>query len=407
MIHRFLGAQWLAVGFVGLVSFGLSIWVARSLGPELFGVYAIAISAGALLAMVIDGGFSKLLQRERARVTPSLVRVLPALPGLAYGHAISALMGMSVLAVLFFPKHALTTLAALWFFGATVLNQFGLAILRGDGRLVRDAGWQVGNRTFTALCVALVLFLGASQPWQVLAAQFTGAAAFGFLVARYLRIRPLFNLSPAVYQAVLPFLLLDFVSVLYFRADMLIFQFLGLPKLEVGQYGVANRLIEAVLLLASPVSLILFRRYRQESAQASQMVKGMWPAFVVAACLGSGAALFFWVFGHDLIALAYRSAYQGASQFLMVLGCGLIFMLPNGVLGQATLALGLERWFALSATIAAAANIGGNLWLVPIDGALAAAWVTVLTEALLGVCLVLGILWRCRKPAADITKASF
>ncbi len=407
MILRFLGTQWLAAGFVGLVSLGLSILVARTLGPELFGVYGIAISAGALLAMVMDGGFNKLIQRERARATPSLAPVLPILPGLALGHAIRAMLLMSVLAVLFFPKHSLTTVAALLFFGATVLNQFGLAILRGDGRLVRDAGWQVGNRTFTALCVALALFLGASQPWQVLAAQFMGAAAFGFLVARSLHIWPLFRISPAVYRAVLPFLWLDFVSVLYFRADMLIFQFLGLPKLEVGQYGVANRLLEAVLLLASPVGLILFRRYRQDSAQASQMIKGMWPAFVVAACLGLGAALFFWVFGHDLIALAYGSAYQGAGQFLMVLGCGLIFMLPNGVLGQATLALGLERWFALSATIAAAANIGGNLWLVPIDGALAAAWVTVLTEALLGVCLVLGILWRCRKPAADITKASF
>jgi len=301
MIFRFLGVQWLAVGFVGLVSFGLSIWVARALGPELFGVYAIAISAGALLAMVIDGGFSKLLQRERAGVTPSLVPLQPALPGLAYGHAILTLMSMSVLAVLFLPTHALTTLAALLFFGATVLNQFGLSILRGDGRLVRDAGWQVGNRTFTALCVALVLFLGASEPWQVLAAQFAGAAAFGFLVARYLRIWPLFNLSPAVYRAVLPFLWLDFVTVLYFRADMLVFQVLGLPKLEVGQYGVAFRLIEAVVLLASPVGLILFRRYRQESAQATQMIKGMWPVFVGATCIGLGVALFFWIFGHDLI----------------------------------------------------------------------------------------------------------
>ena len=401
---RFLGMQWLAAGFVGLVSFGLSIWVARALGPELFGVYAIAISAGALLAIVIDGGFSKLLQRERARVTPSLVHMLPALPGLAYGHSILALAGMSVLAVLFFPKHSLTTLAALWFFGATVLNQFGLAILRGDGRLVRDASWQVGNRTFTALCLALVLLVGASQPWQVLAAQFVGAAAFGFLVARYLRIRPLFSISPAVYKAVLPFLWLDFVTVLYFRADMLVFQFLGLPKLEVGQYGVAYRLTEAVLLLASPVGLILFRRYRLGSAQASQMVKGMWPAFAVAMCIGLGVALFFWFFSHDLVALAYGAAYQGAGQLLMVLGCALVFILPNGVLSQAALALGLERWFALSASVAAVANISGNLWLVPVHGVLAAAWVTVLTEVLLGVCLVLGILWRCRKPAVDVMK---
>lgn len=405
MILRFLGAQWLAVGFIGLVSFGLSILIARTLGPDLFGVYAIAVSAGALLAILMDGGFSKLLQRERTRVTPSLAPVLPILPGLSYGHAMSVVLGLSVLAVLIFPKHALTTLAALWLFGATVLNQFGLAILRGDGRLVRDASWQVGNRTFTALCVAAALFLGASQPWQMLIAQFIGTAAFGFLVARYLRVRPLFRISPTVYRAVLPFVWLDFATALYFRADMLVFQFLSVPKLEVGQYGVAYRLIEAVLLLASPVGLILFRRYRQDSAIPAQMIKGMWPALMGATFIGLGIAILFWFFGHDLISLAYGSAYQGAGKLLIVLGCALIFILPNGVLSQAALALGLERWFAFSASIAALVNIGGNLLLIPIYGAIAAAWMTVLTELILGACLATGLVWRCRQPAVIATGA--
>lgn len=114
MIFRLLGAQWLAVGFTGLVSLGLSVFIARTLGPDLFGVYAIALSAGALLAILMDGGFSKLLQRERTRVTPTLSQVLPDLPGLSYGHAMLVVLGLSVVAVAIFPKHALTTLAALW-----------------------------------------------------------------------------------------------------------------------------------------------------------------------------------------------------------------------------------------------------------------------------------------------------
>ncbi len=64
MTFRFMGAQWLATGFVGAVSFAISILVARDFGPD----------------------------------------------------------------------------------------QFGRAVLRGDGRVAHDAFWQIGNRAFTTIC---------------------------------------------------------------------------------------------------------------------------------------------------------------------------------------------------------------------------------------------------------------
>jgi O-antigen/teichoic acid export membrane protein len=102
MIFRFLGAQWLAIAYIGLVSFVLSILVARTLGPDLFGVYAVALSLGALAAILIDGGFSKLLQRERAKVSSAFVQIESTLPALAYGHAMIAICALSVLAMLLF-----------------------------------------------------------------------------------------------------------------------------------------------------------------------------------------------------------------------------------------------------------------------------------------------------------------
>ncbi|MDD5277955.1 MAG: oligosaccharide flippase family protein, partial [Methylovulum sp.] len=137
MFFRFLGAQWLAISYIGLVSFGLSILVARTLGPDLFGVYAVALSLGSLAAILMDGGFSKLLQRERARESVELAEIVPALPALAYGHAMLSIIIFSILALLLFPDYKITTLVTVWCFGAAVLNQYGLAVLRGEGRLVR------------------------------------------------------------------------------------------------------------------------------------------------------------------------------------------------------------------------------------------------------------------------------
>jgi len=397
MIFRFLGAQWLAIAYIGLASFGLSILVARTLGPDLFGVYAVALSLGALVAILIDGGFSKLLQREGARGSAALVQIGPALPAMAYGHAIIAIFALSVLAVLLFPQNKMTSLITVWCFGAAVWNQYGLAILRGDGRLVRDASWQIGNRTLSAVCMATaVLFLGASLPWHVLMAQFVGTAAFGLFVTFFLRIRPRFTIPSAVYRAVLPLVWLDLATALYFRSDMVLLEFLNAPKIEIGHYGVAYRLVEALILLASPLGLILFRHFRQGSDMPVRMVRQMLlPPMACATLVGVALALLMWFGSETIVRLAYGQSYQGSGMLLSILGCSLIFILPNGILNQAALALGLERWFAISATITALTNILGNLLFIPVYGAMAAAWMTVLTEAVLGFCVALGVGLHC------------
>ena len=397
MFFRFLGAQWLAIVYIGVVSFGLSILVARTLGPDLFGVYAVALSVGALAAILIDGGFSKLLQREGARESAALAKIRPDLPALAYGHAIPVIFVLSVLAVLLFPEYKLTTLVTVWCFGAAVLNQYGLAVLRGNGRLVRDASWQIGNRTLSALCMAIaVLFLGASLPWQVLTAQFAGTAVFGLFVTWFLRVRPRLVIPPAVYRAVLPLVWLDLATALYFRSDMVLLEFLKTPQVEIGLYGVAYRLVEALILLASPMGLILFRDFRQNSDMPVRMVRQvLLPPMAWAMLAGMGLALSIWFSSDMIISLAYGQAYQGASKLLAILGCSLIFILPNGILNQAALALGLERWFASSATVTAIINIAGNLLFIPVYGAMAAAWMTVLTEAVLGICVAAGVSLHC------------
>ncbi|MDD5462023.1 MAG: polysaccharide biosynthesis C-terminal domain-containing protein [Methylococcales bacterium] len=397
MIFRFLSAQWLAIAYIGLASFSLSILIARTLGPDLFGIYAVALSLGALIAILIDGGFSKLLQREGARGSASLAQIGPVLPGLAYGHAIITILALSVLAAVLFPKNIITSVITVWCFGAAVLNQYGLAVLRGDGRLVRDASWQIGNRTLSAVCMATaVLFLGANMPWHVLMAQFVGTAAFGVFVAFFLRVRPQFAVPSVVYRAVLPLVWLDIATAVYFRSDMVLLEFLNAPKTELGHYGVAYRLIEALILLASPVGLILFRHFRQGSDMPVRMVKKMlMPPMVYATLVGCILASLLW-FGSDaIVSLAYGQVYQGTGTLLAILGCSLIFILPNGILNQAALALGLERWFAVSATITALTNVAGNILFIPIYGAMAAAWMTVLTEAVLGLCVAVGVGLHC------------
>jgi len=114
-VFRSLDAQWVAVGFVALVSLGISIIIARTLGPELFGIYSIVISGGANVAILLDGSFDRLLQRELAHPTPALMGFIPTLPQEAYGHAVKGILIMSLAAAIALPQHALSTVAAIWF----------------------------------------------------------------------------------------------------------------------------------------------------------------------------------------------------------------------------------------------------------------------------------------------------
>ena len=398
MLRRFLGVQWLAVVFVGGVSFVLSVCIARRFGPETFGVYAQAIALGSLLMILVDGGFGKLLFRETARASPKLEQYSENLHGFAYGHACMTIALLALLAMLNpYGSHRPTLLATVGVFGVIVLGQFSLAILRGQGRLVRDAIWQVSSRAITAATIAIALWAGADAPWEVLAAQFLGVSLFLVLIMRKGWVRPSFRIPKNVYAVAVPLIWLDLASVVYFRSDMLLCELMKVPNADVGAYGVAFRLIDASLLLASPVGIMLFRRFRLNTeATVRATVMGIARLALVAGGIGllifvlalpTADAFFLLFFGE-------RFAFSGT--LFKVLCFMLVFVLANGVLGQGVFALGLDRRYVWTATAAAVFNVGGNMLLMPVYGIWAAVWMSVVTEVVVSIGLAAALLqaWK-------------
>lgn len=387
MLRRLLGAQWLAIAFVGGLSFVLSVFIARRFGPEVFGVYAQAVSLGALLGIVIDGGFGKLLLRETTLTSPALADYGADLQCFAMGHACMAMVLLALLAVANpLSLHWPTLLATVGAFGGAVLGNFSMAILRGQGRLMRDALWQMGSRVLTAACMAMALWWGAIAPWEVLAAQCLGTIFFLLLLMRGGWVRPLFWVPKQIYAVVVPLIWLDLATVIYFRSDMLLFKLIGVPKADVGAYGVAYRLIEAFLLLATPVSLLLFRRFRlsADTLDHKKMVKILRLA-LLAGVVGLLIFLLALPAADIFFRLIFGEGFALAGNLFKVLCLMLVFALANGVLGQGVFALGLDHQYVWTATVAAVFSVAGNLLLMPAYGVWAAVWMTVATEVVLGI----------------------
>lgn len=387
MLKRLLGAQWLAIVFVGIVSFILSVFVARQLGAAAYGVYAQAVSLGSILAILIDGGFGKLLMRETVRASSALDSHGERLHGYAFGHALS-IMGVLALLVMVNPlaKHRPTLLASVGAFAAIVLVNFSIAVLRGHGRLMRDALWQIGCRLLTAFFMVVVLWCGADAPWMILTAQCFGTVLFLSVLMRQGWVVPSFRVPRTVYAVALPLTWLDLATVVYFRADMLLFEVAGVSKADIGSYGVAFRLMEAFLLLANPVSMLLFRCFRLD---ATTVVEATLQQIARFSGWAAGAGCLVFILAQPTVEvflpLIFGDGFVLSASLFKVLALMLVFALANGVLAQGVLALGLDRFFAWTATVAAVVNVAGNLLFMPKYGVWAAAWMTVVTEAVLSV----------------------
>ena len=395
MILRALMLQWMATIYVGVVSLALSVFIARQIGPATFGEYSVAMTIGSLLVIFIDGGMKNLIMRERTFVTPHLTELSRRLPAIALGNALMVTLVASLLAITLFREHVALALATVGCFFGVALAQYVSAMLRGDGRLGLDARWQMAHRTLSAVCVVSVMVLGFYAPWQILAAWAFGMIAANLIWSRGLRCRPSFAFQPELYRVILPLLWIDLATVIYFRSDILVLQWFGVPDALIGQYAAVYRLIEGAIFLANPVAMLMFRNFRQADEGGRALGRRIVRSVTLAAMFGVIATVTVALFAEPIITLAYGSGYREATSLLAILAWTLIFVLPNAILTQAMLALNLERSYAWAASIAAICNVTLNIVFIARYGPQAAAWVSVMTEALLLGVLVF-VLARCR-----------
>ena len=391
----------MATIYVGIVSLGVSIFIARQTGPANFGEYSVALAVGSVLAIFIDGGMRNLLMRERVRASSHLAHLSDRLPAIALGHALIVALASSLIAITLFTDKMALALATVWCFFGIVVTQYISAMLRGEGRLALDAGWQMGYRSLSAVFIMLTIILGFHSPWHILSAWALGAITANLLFPYGLKFRPEFTFRPKLYKVVLPLLWIDLATAVYFRSDMIMLQWLGVSQVQIGQYAAGYRLIEAVILLANPVGILLFRHIRILNEDSRALRQSILRAIALAAIFGIAGATIIAVLAEPVVTLTYGSSYPETAGLLTILAWSLAFVLPNVVLTQAALALDLERHYALAASITAVFNVALNFVFITQFGAQAAAWVTIATEAVLFIFLAFVLARKLSRPLAQ------
>ena len=348
--------------FCAAVSFGLTVVLARTFGPELFGHYVAVLNLAAVVLIFQEGGWPARLYRESAQSSGALPNQSTAS---ALGHVLVVTAALSALCVLTQAPSAWVT--AVLCMGAVAAMNMVSSRMRGAGLFTQEAVWQSAGRVISA--VAILAFLTLSAAPDISGVFF--AWGCGLAVALAWGSRPWLGRPrmpwaegwPALrqnYQQLFAFVVMAAAGAWLVKGDMVLMGTVwgfSLPAQDVSMYAACTRLTEAGLLVFAPFTNVLFRRLNQ--LHAAQDKAGMtqlgWHSAVLAMGLGAmGVGCAVW-FGNVAMATLFGPSFAAAGALLPWVACMLPLTMANLVLAQWLTALGHERhlsaWMLLAAGV--------------------------------------------------------
>jgi O-antigen/teichoic acid export membrane protein len=389
-----------------LASVVSGIIIARTLGPDGRGTYAVATAIGTIGAQFATLGLhasnTYLLARDR--------RYLAALVGNTVAVSIGAggVLGMLLVAcVLSGPCADLIQGDMLWLavmaipiYAALILLQNLLLGLYDTARF--NATEIVENLVGLVLLIGLVV-IGCENPFTVYGSSLLVSLGVAGVLARWLVVkagglsvslvllRENFGFSLRAYLSTLLFLLVARVDIL------LIAHFLD--ETQTGLYAVASSLGEMLAMIAVVTGNILFPRLVHEKDRAARWQMASRTALTIG-MLVTLAGVISLPIAEGLVTLLFGEAYRPGASAYVYLVPGMICLSVNGILMNFYAAEGMPPIVVIAPMLAVVVKLALGVYLIPLHGVDGAALSATITYALvLLVTFTYLVGWRRRAAA--------
>jgi O-antigen/teichoic acid export membrane protein len=374
----------------GLMQLGLLLIIARRLGPEGAGTYAVALLLPSIMSQLLNLGLASAnVYFVASRQFPltqvwvasrDLVLLMGAL-GLVLGAGLVLLMGelafpgipqiVLLSALLIFPTSLMAGIVSGLFQALQDFRAFNIAVLVQP--VLSLAGvcllWLADQMDIASvlIVVALAHALALTVALALLGRR-TPLAAIGVARMEYLR--------PAISYGVKAHLG-NIMSFLNYRLDMFLVNLLAGPT-AAGIYTVAVRLTEQLWMISQSVSTVIFPRLSamandEATRRAFTTLMARIVLWITLAAAGLLAAI-----AQPLIQLMFGSDFVGAVTAMLILLPGIVLLSSARVLANDFAARG---WVGINMALAALIlliNTVANLVLIPQYGFLGAAMATTL-----------------------------
>jgi len=397
--------------------------LARTLGPESFGIYTFAIALVMLLSIPAQAGIPILLVRETAKASAdnnnsleisawrwSVNMILLFSTGVTAAYAISlwslwSHLGEELRITLAFGSPLIVLLSVSAIQGARLRGRQRVLVGQLPDHLLRLAA-------FLLLLLAWISLIARISPSTAISMHVLAGMASVALACFPLRKLTVPS-SPSAKKysgrskewtaSILPLAAMTAAHTINTRTDLVLLGLLAEAK-SVGIYQVAIQGAQAVILVVGAMNLIVapyfskfyiggkIKELQRFVTLTSRAIFIMAVPIVVALYLLSG----------PLIEMIFGVAFSDAEPPLLILASAQLVVASFGALPILLAMTGRERDVAKSAGIAAVVNVGLNLVLIPYFGVHGAALATALSVTLFTL-----LMWRSALQYLKINSSAF
>jgi O-antigen/teichoic acid export membrane protein len=400
ILHNF---RWLAGANLAVkpLWFLFLILSVRFLGPEEFGKFMFAVAYVAVISVVFEGGIDTFTLKRLAAdqsafrelfghtillktISATIVGLVSIL--LVINSDLSPdLRGLILMAILYNAASSLMMHCRFVFRAFEVMQYEARSIIVEKVAIILVCTPVVLlSRTASALMISYVFAYAFScgMTWVSLSKQVGlpgGKLSVDYLWAEVLR--------PA-----LPFALMSFFMVVYFRSASLLLKFLLGKEEIVGYYNAGYRIVEAFILIPSIVIGPLYPSFSRDAQDKPLIGNLLYHAGRAILLMSLLFATPIYLFRNEATSLLFGAAYSKAA---LSIGLLVLAMIPIGmtwVYGSLVAAAGRQSRANPFILLVTLANIGLHFLLIPRWGLIGATVTTVLTE----VAIATGNFWIVR-----------
>jgi O-antigen/teichoic acid export membrane protein len=374
-------------GLSGIVRIFVLLLITRQFGPAEFGRLALVISVTEIFKVMADIGLDTISIRRfslHRRLSPRIMDVVLTLK------LMTATAGYLLSLIIFWTLYhstsgvILLSICALSIYTNLLINAFS-SYFQATLKISDIIGSTIIGTTSYIILTLICLYYHLAIEMFALAIPAGEMVTLVLTLKVYRTIHPIrfrFNrkIAMSLFRESIPAGLSALIVVVYLKLDnVLIGKIIG--EQGVGEYAVAYRLTEPMLLIFSSLSISLYAslsKYRNAydlSAAKAFFIKLLKPVIIS----GLGIAVLFSIFSGPITSI-FSNSYKSTAFVLEILSWSILFKAINPQLSAFITARGKYRLMMTISATNLVVNIAANLTLIPIYGIRGAAMAVVITE---------------------------